>query len=303
MTGLVLYLQKDALDSRVGLAELLRKALVVSHKLKVNSAQRWINLELAGYDSATEEDWEKVKYREIRGRLHFFNPYKGLIPGRIDREDVSSLLEMTKIYQSVSEIEDLLNSPASELKQQFPHDQSEIIRGVFKTNFEPWLVLSRQNLVGVLDAARKKVLDWALELESQGILGVGMTFSKNEQQAASQIHYSTVNNIGSMSNSQLQLHSSGVQNMANKDGVELAKKLIEALESVSSVLKLSRSEESELRAEIETIKAQIASPKPKIAVLKECFLSAKAILEGASGNVLASGIATQIPAVVAALGG
>lgn len=302
MTGLVLDLQKDALDSNVGLADLLRKAHVVSRKLRVDSVQRWINLELEGYYNVTDNEWEMANYRDVYGRLHFHNPFQGMIPARVGDERLSEMLQKAKVFQSISEIEDLLVSRNPELRRQFTHIQSQMIRDIFQTDFEPWLILSRQQLVGIIDAVRTKILDWALDLEAKGILGKGMAFSKNEQQVASQISYSTVNNIGSMNNSQLQLHSSGFQNMANQDGVELSKKLIDALDSVFDALKLSQSAAGELRAEIETIKAQLGSPKPKFSVLKECFLSTKAILEGATGNILASGIASQIPTVVAALG-
>jgi hypothetical protein len=50
-------------------------------------------------------------------------------------------------------------------------------------------------LAGILDAVRNKILDWALELESHGVLGEGMTFSAQERQAAASV---TIHNYGSL---------------------------------------------------------------------------------------------------------
>lgn len=51
MSGLVLELQKDALNKEVSVSELLRKSLVVSKKLKITHIEEWINNELDGYNS------------------------------------------------------------------------------------------------------------------------------------------------------------------------------------------------------------------------------------------------------------
>lgn len=85
------------------------------------------------------------------------------------------------------------------------------IRKAIQADLEVTLLISRQSAIKALDAIRNKVLDWSLDLEKRGILGADMTFSKEEKATASQIHYTTVNNIGSMSNSQLQQHSSDSQ--------------------------------------------------------------------------------------------
>jgi len=47
--SLVLELQKEALDQRVSVSHLLRKALVVVRKLKLSEFQNWIEIELNGY--------------------------------------------------------------------------------------------------------------------------------------------------------------------------------------------------------------------------------------------------------------
>lgn len=51
-----------------------------------------------------------------------------------------------------------------------------------------------------MESVRTVVLEWALKLEEQGILGVDMGFTEREKQVAP----SVVFNIGRMENSQIQ---------------------------------------------------------------------------------------------------
>ncbi|WP_272542920.1 hypothetical protein, partial [Pseudomonas aeruginosa] len=53
-----------------------------------------------------------------------------------------------------------------------------------------------------------------------------------------------------------------------------------------------------LRSDVETIRLQNNSPTPKKGIIKECLDSIKTVLEGATGNVLAS----YLPAVITFMG-
>lgn len=68
---------------------------------------------------------------------------------------------------------------------------------------EPTLLVGNSVLHGILDHVRNAVLDWALDLESRGIIGDGMSFSSKEKTTASQVTYQITNHIGSMQNSQI----------------------------------------------------------------------------------------------------
>jgi len=45
----------------------------------------------------------------------------------------------------------------------------------------PRLIVQQADFVAILDAVRNTVLDWTLKLESDGVLGEGMTFSSQEK--------------------------------------------------------------------------------------------------------------------------
>ena len=68
---------------------------------------------------------------------------------------------------------------------------------------EPALHASLHQLVRIIDSVKTKVMEFALDLESRGILGEGMTFTKDEQQLAQSITYNTIN-IERMESSQIQ---------------------------------------------------------------------------------------------------
>ena len=54
------------------------------------------------------------------------------------------------------------------------------------------IYIGKQNLAGILDTVRNKILDWALELEKKGILGdEEMNFSDKEREQAQSV---TINN-------------------------------------------------------------------------------------------------------------
>lgn len=63
---------------------------------------------------------------------------------------------------------------------------------------------------------------------------------------------------------------------------------IELLKTKLHELEISGDDESEIEADVSTIEAQIKSSRPKAGIVKECLLSIKRILEGASGAIIAN---------------
>ncbi|MBP64065.1 MAG: hypothetical protein CMJ62_21300 [Planctomycetaceae bacterium] len=198
MEGLVLELQRDALDSNIRITDLLRKALLVSRKLKIKDIEEWLNFELNGYMNTTVPE-----YRQVRGELKALNPYNGWIPVMLSSEWQEKLC-YTYLNVSVSQISNLLEtSEGGYFKFKYPGDLSNMIMQLMGQNFQPELHITLHQLVKILDTVRTKVMEFALDLESRGILGQGITFTKYEQQLAQSITYNTIN-IENMENSQIQ---------------------------------------------------------------------------------------------------
>jgi len=70
MDGIVLELQKEALNKDADIELLLRKAYVIAKKLKLKDFEEWVQLEQNGYGIK-----EVPEYRYIKGQIKARNPY------------------------------------------------------------------------------------------------------------------------------------------------------------------------------------------------------------------------------------
>jgi hypothetical protein len=202
MSSLVLELQRDALDASVPILALLRKSLVVAKKLNIQEFQHWVQSELNGYDSGLEIP----KYRFVRGELKAFDPYQGWILMVLPLE-LADIILNRPMPQPVSTIQSLVNNTKSTLHMMSP-EYDAVLRSHNYIPYKMALHIDKSQVYGVLEAVRDIVLKWSLELEEDGILGEGMTFSKEEKQAATQHDYSSLTQIFNIEQSQMQNSSS-----------------------------------------------------------------------------------------------
>jgi hypothetical protein len=193
MKSLVLELQREAMNPNSRLSDVLRKAIVVATKLKVQDMRTWVDSELKGYSKG-----EIPSYRKVNGTLKAWNPYNGWIPVIVRHSDISKVLSNRDIAQPISELESLVHQKdeGGVLQVPLPHDWLMKIFAdseEFRLGMVPTLIVDKSQLVGILDAVRNEILNWSLELEAQGIIGDGMSFSSEEVDKAK----STVYNIKS----------------------------------------------------------------------------------------------------------
>ncbi len=296
MSGLISELQTDALNSHFSVSDLLRKALVVSKKLDITEMEAWINNELNGYSVQADIP----DYRFVQGEVKVLNPYRGWIPLHFgDAHQIGEVISRRPVTSAISELDALkVAGDVGGLTISFSQQQANALMKSMKIPLQPSLHIQYAAIVGLLDAIRNRILLWALELEKKGIKGEGMTFSKDEKSVASQVTYQIVNNIGSMSNSQLQQHSSGSQVVNGNVDLALLVELLGKMNSAADEIPLDKPSRDEFLAEIRTLESQVASPKPKLSILTESLKSARTILEGAAGNALASDLVTKISAVL-----
>lgn len=293
MSGLVLELQRDALDKNVDVSSLLRKAVVVSKKLGITEIETWINQELAGYPA--DEDAVPT-YREVSGVVKVFNPYHGWQPLNFGNAELGEDLSKRKISQAIGELVAIAeNDKSGNLQVPFSQHTKNALMKMMDIPLEPTLLVSDAQIHGILEAVRNEILNWALDLETKGIIGDGMSFSNEEKAVASQVTYQVTNNIGSMQNSQLQQDSAGAsqtQNITQPEVDILA--FIEEVKASIHDLGLNKDDTAELEAEVLTIEHQLASPKPKSIIINESLKSARSIIEGITGSVLATGLLAQL---------
>jgi len=180
MSGLVSELQREALDSNIPVTDLLRKASVDARKLGITEFSDWCQNELNGY---TEHD-DIPDYRKVKGELKAYNPYHGWQSCVIPEEEVEESVCNTKTNQPISGLQALLSDETNFLTIPFPGHVKATLRKVFDCDLEMALHISPNAVTSIVDIVRNGVLDWALRLEEEGILGEGLTFSDTEKKKA-----------------------------------------------------------------------------------------------------------------------
>ena len=289
MNSIVIELQRDALNRDVPVTDLLRKAYVVARKLKITEFEGWLSKELEGYT----EDSEIPEYREVTGEVKAWNPYHGWQPIFFEEPQIAETVSKRNNAQRIAEIENLLKSisdnKGGNLQIPFAPEQQNIICKAIGRQTQVTLMTTDSGLVRIIDAVRNIVLNWAIQLEEDGILGEGLAFSEAEKNKVEQHSYNVNNFYGEVTGSQIQQSSTdSVQTQEIKDfSTENVNNFISSLKENLSDIELDDEASKELDAEISTVEIQIASPKPKKGIIKESIGSIRRILEGASGGAIA----------------
>lgn len=286
MESIVIELQRNALDRNVSVADLLRKALVVARKLKIKEFEDWISKELGGYSNNSEIP----DYREMDGRLEGLNPYRGWRSIVFPSTESEKMFSKRKSGQRIAEIENLLAGQADMVAQMsLSPEQQQVICQLIGSQVEIRLTISKASLVGVLDTVRNIILNWALKLEEDGMLGEGMTFSDNEKTEAGKHSYNVNNFYGPITNTQIQQGSPESEQSIRVDGVSMdsVAQFINALREELPNLTIEDHARGELSSDMATVEAQISSPNPKDDIVRTGLGSIRRILEGASGGIAA----------------
>lgn len=214
MAALVLELQKEALSKDIGLTDLLRKTYFVARKLKVKELEEWVNHELHGYPP----DADLPSYRNISGSIKAHNPFHGWQPILIQDERLQDMLLHNKSYQAVSEIEHMLQNykSGSHIVIEYPPGVVFQLHEILGRDLRIALHVQPAALYRILDSIKNLILNWALKLEEDGILGDEISFSAAEIQKAAQANYNITNIHGDVIGSQLQQGTSSSKQKAKR---------------------------------------------------------------------------------------
>ncbi|WP_421179783.1 hypothetical protein [Aeromonas enteropelogenes] len=285
MPALIPELIAMASDPSVKASDLLRRAMVAARLLKLPEWATWISHELQGYPDGAD----LPSYRLLHGELKVMNPVRGLIPFQIDNAELTDMLSESRFYQPISTLEEL-DVPGKMVRYFFSSEQTMLIMREMQLDMVPEVSLGANQVHGLIEAVRNKVLIWALDLAESGIQGEGMSFTRQEQQQAQQPATTHIHITGDITNSQILAGSPGSkqqQTVAQEDKMLALNELLPWLERMMTEGRIQDVDLDELRTDIATLQAQAVSPKPKWPVVQMVASSVKAILEGASGGVLA----------------
>jgi hypothetical protein len=132
-------------------------------------------------------------------------------------------------------------------------------------------------------------LGGSISITHRGIIEVEAALSKPDEPTT---YFPAVNivHVEQMIDSQIQQgtnQSSQVLTFSTND-LEAIAKFIDNMKGQLDELKLDEEIQAEAISDIETLETQIKSPRPKHAIIKECMLSLRRILEDVAGNAAAA---------------
>jgi len=178
--SLVLELQQAAADAHVRVSVVARKALMVASKLGLPDIKEWLKNELDGYGPG-----DAPEYRKTVCELKTYNPYHGMQPVVMADSELAEVLSTDLNKSSVGEIESLLaNKEAHQFMSPFPAEMEGELAKVFGRQVKAYRFSTAGQLTSILETVRNRILEWALRLESEGILGKGMSFSEDDKAKA-----------------------------------------------------------------------------------------------------------------------
>jgi len=291
MGSLVLELQKAASESGLPVADLLRKALVVARKLKVEDFAKWIELELEGYPNGED----LPDHRKVRGMCGFSKDGGGVSGVAFPTAALEAQFCYRHVGGTIAQIEVDAESIGGG-KLAYNVKDSQHLKEVLGTEFAPMLHVTEGAVRGILDSVRTAVLKWALQLEADGILGEGMTFSDAEKEKAAATTYTV--NIHTASGVQIQQgsnHSSQEQTLG-PDVAELAE-LVEALRSIVADTNVPEAGRRTLAIDVGKIEVELKKAMPDQEIIGKALKSVRSVLEQAVGSLLAAGVLQKYPAM------
>ncbi|MGV2102544.1 AbiTii domain-containing protein [Rhizobium sp. 21-4511-3d] len=288
MTSLVEEIQRDAINPEVPVSTLLRKVKLAAAKLQLPAIEAWVEAELNGYASDLPE------YRKFKGIPKAFNPFRGWIDIHASAEMYEKISETTS-GQSIAQIEDLLSDKDS---ATFYTPMNRRLIDILNKNTrvplgQMSIFIGRADLTGILDRVRNLVVDWTLALERNGIRGEGMSFSKEEKNAAQRDASITIGSVGTMI---------GVigNNNAVRDVVGGNVKVAEIrdlalqLRGGHAILAQAGANMPLLSSAVDSLIIETDKPEPNSGVIRGLLTDARAALSGAAGNLMASGALAAI---------
>lgn len=300
MSGLIEEIQRDALDNKIPIENLLRRVKLAAAKLKLENLEEWVEQELIGYRGKVPD------YRKAHGQPAAWNPYHGWIPVHVSDERISNLISEARVGQSISSLRDLLESGSDSGLLHFPIAAGVVEKLNKMMDFQTArmvIQISRGHIVGILDYVRNMVLDWAIEMERQGVIGEGMSFSASEREDAKQVMANfNVGNIGSFignmgsGNTSGEINTSGVSAPQVLDVTNKIKAALPELEKAGA-------DRAALIRTIDAIETEATSEHLDHGQLRRLLSDVRSALVGAAGNLTADGAIAGIAGLLKLFGG
>lgn len=198
------------------------------------------------------------------------------------------------LYESVTELEQLVaGCKTGNLTTNLHPTIDEVVQKQLPFRARTAIHFPATIATGVLEFARNKTLDWALGLESRGIVGQDLTFDPSKrQEAARMTNIIYGGNVGVLGNIAGDVQNSDFTSVSN--GVDPAELLTLVSRIGDSLDGLPGSIRQDVGDLAQAIESEATRSEPSKASLSEHLNTLQAILIGASGNLTAEGILAAI---------
>jgi hypothetical protein len=217
------------------------------------------------------------------------NPYHGWIPISGYDPEVIRRISRRRVGQSLPQLEALLASD-NDLMVPFPPEWVNAINQRTQVQLPQMaLIIDRTAVVGIVEAIRDRVLNWAIELEQAGILGEGLSFTLDERKRA---HEGAMTiNIGTVGSFVGNLGSGNLSRDISSNALPLSdlQSLLEQLSAAQSQLVQAGAEEVALSKALRTLEMKLARGQQDQTGLTGALVDVRNAISGAAGNLVATG--------------
>jgi hypothetical protein len=289
--GLITEIPREAIDSKSSVSGLLRKVKLAAAKLRLEKLASWVDLELNGYPTR-----EVPEYRKFSGPVRWWNPYRGWQPLAGSAQIMDKLSDGT-IGDSVANIEAMILGESRSLISLFPPALLEILSdGMGVKVAQAGVEFSSSKGVGILDAVRTAILDWAIEMEKAGVHGEGLSFSPAEQKMAQATgNVFNINSIGTFTGNLGAGNASGDITSSSVSAEKIKNLLSQVKSNVSNLVDEGVNEEK-LEACIASIEA--ALKKSDDGLLTKSLETLQGIATEAAGGMISTGLLAMLPQIL-----
>lgn len=188
---LIIQLQRLASESSTSVADLVRKALIVAAKLHLHEFEAWLQQELHGYEGEVPE------YRKVRAQLCVRNPYHGYQPFFVNDAAFEDKLTDVSLSQPITELVALISGGGKTFYMPFSGEAQALLMRM-QDSLAPLPVersIPATAFTTVVESVRTTILEWALRLEREGVVGENFSFSGEEQQRAASLQNIHIENF------------------------------------------------------------------------------------------------------------
>ena len=192
MGGIVLELQREAMDKTTDVESLLRRAFLIAKKLKLEKFEDWIRNEQNGYEK------NKIpNYRYVKGELKAWNPIRGWIPVVLNNNELEDTLTKVPMRTPISGIIDLYNTECGTITSSINAECNQLLSDMCGFDAKYATHFGKNQLYQIISTVKNNILEWSLILEENKIIGEELTFTEEEKNIAqkTQIINQYVNNF------------------------------------------------------------------------------------------------------------